>query len=169
VQLPIGHHDSMVTPAVWVSTTTAHISAHTAHGPGDHWQPVGTIDTGQETEFSKHIKVMLNLRSTSPVINDFYLSGDPESAWVQLAKRDPSQQQPFWIAIDPYDQISRHDPADSGKYFVSTEMATVVASLARRPPEPHPGKLAKPVMIPIRLTRSPAGLFTAASRPEQNT
>jgi len=54
---------------------------------------------------------------------------------------------------------SRHDPADSGKYFVSTEMATVVASLARRPPEPHPGKLAKPVMIPIQLKRSPAGLF----------
>jgi hypothetical protein len=112
---------------------------------------------------------MLNLHSTSPRTTDFYLSGDSENAWVQSAKRDPSSQQPFWIAIDPYGQIPRHDPAGSSKYFVSTEMATVVASLARRPPEPHPGKLAKPVMIPIRLTRSPPGLFTPAGHPERNT
>jgi hypothetical protein len=59
----------MVTLAVWISTTTPHISADVAHSPDHHWQLVGTIDTAQETEFGKHIKVMLNLLSTSPRTN----------------------------------------------------------------------------------------------------
>jgi hypothetical protein len=47
---------------------------------------------------------------------------------------------------------------DSTRFTVNTEKAIVVTGLARRPPEPQPGRI---VPIAIRLKRSHSGLFAA--------
>jgi hypothetical protein len=120
---------------------------------------VGAIDTSHEHEFWKHIQALLGLRTTTPRVSDFYLSGSPDSEWVQAARDEPSNQLPFWIAIDPFGEMrARYATDDSTKFFFSTEKAIVVTGLARCPPEPHHGLIVRPVPIAIRLKRSPAGV-----------
>ena len=82
------HDIGMTTPAVWISTTTSEVTFDN-DTPGNYWELVGTINTAEEADLSKHIKVLPNLRSTAPRISGFYLSGDPDSAWVQAAKKRP--------------------------------------------------------------------------------
>jgi hypothetical protein len=72
----------LMSPTVWISTTTPEITFDSAN-PGDHWQRVGEIDAAVEGEFWKSVQ-----RGSSRV-SEFYLSGDPDNAWVQAAKRDP--------------------------------------------------------------------------------
>jgi hypothetical protein len=144
---PIRHDGVM--PTVWISNTTPEIT-HDSENPGDHWQLVGEIAS----------EVWKNFQRGSSKVSEFYLSGDPDSEWVQAAKGDPRTREPFWVAIDPYGstRVLYADGA-SRKYFVSTEKAAVVTGLRRRPPEPHPGRLIRPVMIAIRLKRNDLGLF----------
>jgi len=148
----------MATPAVWISGTTPEVFFGNDN-PGDQWELVGTINTTQESDLNKHIQVLLNMRSTAPRISGFYLSGDPDSAWVQAAKQDPAGQQPFWLAIDPYGSMRPHIHGARETYFVSTEKASATMSLTRRQPEPHPGQTIKPVMIGVRVRRNTDGLF----------
>ncbi|MFV8176568.1 hypothetical protein [Mycolicibacterium peregrinum] len=128
--------------------------------PGGQWEHVGTIDTAQQGDLTKNFQVLLGLRRTAPRIPGFYLSGDPENAWVQAAKQDPTTQSAFWIAIDPWGTMRTSIHGASETYFVSNEMATVTRSLARRAPQPHPGLRVKPVMIGIKVKRNDYGLFT---------
>lgn len=142
----------MTVPQVWVSTTTPLIQFDGA-GPGSHWELVGTIETTQEAEFHKHIKVLLGLRSSAPRTAEFYLSGDPDSPWVQAADR-----RPFWVAIDPYGTMRPHIHGASPMYYVSNARA-VITRLARREPPAHPART-KAVMVPIRLKRTQTGFLT---------
>ncbi|MBU8814170.1 MULTISPECIES: hypothetical protein [Mycobacteriaceae] len=128
--------------------------------PGSQWEHVGTLDTAQQSDLTKNLQVLLGRRSTAPRLPGFYLSGDPDSAWVQAAKQDSAGQPPFWIAIDPWGTMRASIRGASETYFVSNEMATVTRSLARRAPEPHPGLRVKPVMIGIKVKRNDDGLFT---------
>ncbi len=147
-------HDGVVTtPTVWISTATPEIR-HDSENPGSHWQLVGEIDTTEESEFWNAI------RRGSSEISEFYLSGDPGNAWVQAVKQDPRSRESFWVTIDA-DGAAGVPCSDSASrtYLVSTERATVVAGLKRRPPDPHPGETVRPVMIAIQLIRNDSGLF----------
>ena len=148
-------HDGAMAPTVWISTTTPEIT-HDNENPGDHWQLVGEIDTAEESEFWK------NIRLGSSGTSAFYLSGDPDNTWVEAAKRDPRSLEPFWLAIDRYG-TSRVLYADGAgrKYFVSTEKATVTKSMRRRPPVHNPGKT---VMVGIQLKRNGSGLLVPVER-----
>lgn len=148
-----------MTPDVWISTTTSAVTFEN-NTPGSQWQLVGTIDTAQDADVTNHIQVLLNLRSTAPRISGFYLSGDPDNAWVQAVKQDPAGQQPFWIAIDPWGRMRTAIHNASETYLVSNEMAAATRSLTRRAPQPHPGRAVKPVMIGIKVKRHDHGLFT---------
>ncbi|GJJ23925.1 hypothetical protein MTY414_75990 [Mycolicibacterium mageritense] len=128
--------------------------------PGSQWEHVGTLDTAQQSDLTKNLQVLLGLRRTAPRLPGFYLSGDPDSAWVQAAKQDSAGQPPFWMAIDPWGTMRASIRGASETYFVSNEMATVTRSLARRAPEPYPGLRVKPVMIGIKVKRNDDGLFT---------
>jgi hypothetical protein len=153
-------HDVDVTiPEVWISTSTSEVSFDQG-GPGEHWTLVGTINTSQEADLNKHLQKLLNQRRTAPAIEGFYVSGDPDSTWVQAAKQGPADQLPFWIAIDPYGKMRPHIHGACATFFVSNERATATKSLTRRPPPPHPGETVKPVMIGIRVKRNDTGLFT---------
>ncbi|OBB06861.1 hypothetical protein A5731_12890 [Mycolicibacterium conceptionense] len=146
-------------PEVWISTTTSEVTFD-YNTPGSQWEHVGTLDTAQQSDLTKNLQVLLGHRRTAPRLPGFYLSGDPESAWVQAAKQDPTTQSAFWIAIDPWGTMRASIRGAPETYFVSNEMATVTRSLARRAPEPHPGLRVKPVMIGIKVKRNDNGLFT---------
>ncbi|MCA2243360.1 hypothetical protein JF781_13400 [Mycobacterium sp. WUMAC-067] len=152
-------HDIGMRPEVWISMTTSEVTFE-SNTPGGQWEHVGTIDTAQQGDLTKNFQVLLGLRRTAPRIPGFYLSGDPENAWVQAAKQDPTTQSAFWIAIDPWGTMRTSIHGASETYFVSNEMATVTRSLARRAPQPHPGLRVKPVMIGIKVKRNDYGLFT---------
>ncbi|QRZ06029.1 hypothetical protein JN086_23985 [Mycolicibacterium austroafricanum] len=122
------HDVGMTTPEVWISITSPEV-VFAGGNPGEHWQLVGTIDTSQEADLNKHIQVLLNLRSTAPRISGFYLSGDPDSAWIQAAKKDPASREQFWVAIDPWGKMRSHIHGASETYLVSTEKASVARSL----------------------------------------
>jgi hypothetical protein len=143
----------MSIPQVWVSTTTPTIQFDN-NNPGAHWELVGRIDTTLESDIRKHIQKMQGTRNTAPRAAEFYVSGDPASPWVQGDTRAP-----FWIAIDPYGTMRPQIHGAKPTYLVSNDRATVTP-LGRRPPEPHPGAMVKPIMVPIRLKRTSAGFLT---------
>lgn len=87
-------------------------------------------------------------------VTEFYLLGDPDSAWIQAPKPDP-----FWIAINPYSPGVVYTESSSRRYLVSTEKASVTKSMGRRAPEPHPGRLVRSPMVGIKLKRNNSGLF----------
>jgi hypothetical protein len=146
----------MSVPQVWVSTTAPTIQFDD-DGPGKHWELVGTIDTTQESAFHKHIQHMLGIKNAPRAAAEFYLDGDPASAWVKSADRAP-----FWIAIDPYGTMWPHIHGAELTYFVSNARATVTP-LVRRAPEAHPGAIVRPVKIPIRLKRTEAGYLAKST------
>jgi hypothetical protein len=152
------HDIGMTTPAVWISTTTSEVTFDN-DTPGNYWELVGTINTAEEADLSKHIKVLPNLRSTAPRISRFYFERRPRQR-LGSSSQDPAGQPSFWIAIDPWGRMRPYIHGARETYFVSTEKATVTKSLTRRPPEPHPGETIKPVMIGIRVKRNDNGLFT---------
>jgi len=128
----------MATPAVWISTSSNDVAADGDY-PGDHWQRVGVIDTSAQADFYTHIQVYIGARRTTKGKPEFYMSGDPDSAWVQQAKQDPAGQAPFWILINPYGDAPIHYSSASIKYLVGADKATVVRTLALREPAAHPG------------------------------
>ncbi|KLI04058.1 hypothetical protein A5731_28030 [Mycolicibacterium conceptionense] len=148
-----------MTPDIWISTTTSEVTFEN-NTPGRQWQRVGTIDTAQEADLAKHIQVLLNLRGSAPPISGFYVSADPDNVWVRAAQRDPAGQPPFWIAVDPWGRDRPTIVNAAQTYFVSNEMATATRSLARRAPQPHPGRAVKPVMIGVKIKHHEDGLFT---------
>uniref|UniRef100_A0A5Q5CDF9 Uncharacterized protein n=1 Tax=Mycobacterium sp. (strain JLS) TaxID=164757 RepID=A0A5Q5CDF9_MYCSJ len=159
---------SVTNPTVWISTSTGELTFD-ADKPAGPWHYAGTIDTAHETASFEHIQVQLGRRNTATHAPEFYLSGDPESAWVQEAKADPRDRPRFWIAIEPFGNPRiQYTDGTTKKYFVSTEQAAVVAAMRRRAPEPHPGLRVKPVMIGIRLKQSAAGLFTTVTQPRDD-
>ncbi|ORB54605.1 hypothetical protein BST43_15875 [Mycobacteroides saopaulense] len=151
------HDDVMAT--VWVSSTSDEVDAD-ADRPGDHWQRVGVIDTSAQRDFYTHIQRYIGVRKTANGKPEFYLSGDPASAWVQQAKEDAGARPPFWILINPYGSGQIHYSAGSIKYLLGAGKATVVHALTRRAPEPHPGLLITPVMLAVKLKRRGGDLFT---------
>lgn len=124
-----------MSPTVWISTTNPEITFD-SENPGDHWQRGGEIDTTEEGKFWKSAK------SGSSKVTEFYLLGDPDSAWVQAPKPDP-----FWIAINPYSAGVVYSEGSRRQYLVSTEKAVVTKSMGRRAPEPHPGRLGRVCLV----------------------
>lgn len=155
----VRHDGPMATPTVWISTASNDVAIG-GDNRGDHWQRVGVIDTPAQADFYTHIQVYIGARRTTNGNPDFYLSGDPDSAWVQQAKQDPAGQAPFWILINPYGDAPIHYSTGSIKYLVGTDKATVVRSLALREPAAHPGSVMKSVVIAVRLHRRDGALFT---------
>ena len=115
-------------------------------GPGVGWEAVGDIDASSEKDLVKQVQARLGVNGARPNATDFFLSGDPQSGWVANVGEVDA---PFALAIDVL---------GNGQYIRATNPARV-ERFARRPPEPHPGQLAQPVLIPIRLANSKHGLF----------
>ncbi len=138
----------MTTPKVWVSTTVRDVALG-AGGPGPHWQQVGTINTTYEKDLWRNVQVFLGLRTSAPRITRFYLDGNEDSPCVAKA-RERENGTPFWLAIDPY--------GDGSRYLVTIAQASL-GGLARRPAEPHPGQLDRPVPVGIRLKKRDNQVF----------
>ncbi|WP_457221111.1 hypothetical protein [Mycobacteroides abscessus] len=161
----VGHDDAMAT--VWVSTASRAVDAD-AESPGDHWLRVGVIDTSAQRDFYTHIQQYIGVRKTAKGRPEFYLSGDPDSAWVHQARnqiRERAQDNggawpTFWILINPYGPGQIHYSAGSIKYLLGAGRASVVHALRLRAPELHPGLQVEPVTLAIKLTRSGGELFT---------
>jgi hypothetical protein len=75
--------------------------------------------------------------------------------WVQQSMN----QQPFWVAIDPWGEMRTRIHGARPTYLVSKAKAKVT-TLVRRPPEPHPGRTDRPVKVPIKLKRVGGEVFT---------
>ncbi|WP_235886702.1 hypothetical protein [Mycobacteroides chelonae] len=84
----------MVSLAAWISTDTSDVTVDGDH-PGDHWQRVGVIDTSGQADFYTHIQVYIGARRTTKGKPEFYLNGDPDSAWIQQSKQNSAGQSPF--------------------------------------------------------------------------
>lgn len=148
----------MTVPQVWVSSTTPEIQFD-CESPGAAWEHVGEINTTEEVEFRKHIQQMLGIIDLAPGTAEFYLSGKPDSLWVQATDRKP-----FWLAIDPYGSMRSIIRGAKPTFFVSTDKATV-GQMTRRAPENHPGDMVKWVKVPIRLKRTDTGFLTCWTLP----
>jgi hypothetical protein len=136
------------TPKVWISATGRDVALG-SDGPGMHWHEVGTINTTHETDLWKNVQVHLGLRASAPRLTGFYLAGRKDDPWVVQA-RGEEVDSPFWLAIDPF--------GDGTRYLVTIERASL-GVLARRPAEPHPGLLDRPVAVGIRVKRSDNRVF----------
>lgn len=110
----VRHDIAMAT--VWVSSTSADVDVDEDR-PGDHWQRVGVIDTSAQRDFYTYIQQYIGVRKTTKGKPEFYLSGDPESAWVQQVKENVSAA----AVLDPHQPLRvRPDPLQQRKYQVSS-------------------------------------------------
>jgi hypothetical protein len=144
----------MTTPQVWVSATSQDIE-YDGNTPSSHWRLVGEIDTVQESAFFTYIQVFIVGRRMVKGPPEFYLDGHSDSEWVQQSMN----QQPFWVAIDPWGEMRTRIHGARPTYLVSKAKAKVT-TLVRRPPEPHPGRTDRPVKVPIKLKRVGGEVFT---------
>lgn len=107
---------------------------------GDSWELVGTLESSGPTLNEQAAKALQKSPSGNASFSaEFYLSGDPTSHWVQAA----SEHEAFGIAFDLF--------GDGSRVLLATRPAKV-APIRNRPPEPHPGLVVQPVMIPIKVS-----------------
>ncbi|RYJ07458.1 MAG: hypothetical protein EON52_01180 [Actinomycetales bacterium] len=131
---------------VWINPdSNAKVHPET-DSPGEGWEHVGFVDSMAERDIVTQVQARLGHRSTPARRTDFYLCGDRQHPWVQSTT---AATKPFAVAIDP---------DGDGTYLAAFSPARTV-SLARRAPEPPPGLLERPVLVPIRLTTRSGRLF----------
>lgn len=107
---------------------------------GDSWELVGTLDSSQPTINEQAARALQKSPSGNASLRvEFYLSGDPESRWVQA----DNEHQSFGIAFDLF--------GDGSRVLLANRPAKV-APVRSRPPEPHPGLAVRPVMMPIKVS-----------------
>ncbi|MFY0408709.1 hypothetical protein [Solicola sp. PLA-1-18] len=134
-------------------------------GPGEGWELVGDTGTHPDASLNGHVAHAMGVKRTRPSGPvEFYLGGDPASPWVRDAQRlcpglphritDPAAVSPFWIAIGV---------RDTGPLLVGRARAKV-ATLTRRPGEPHPGLQLRPVLVPIKLSAKGGRMFDRVDR-----
>ncbi|MBU8841236.1 MULTISPECIES: hypothetical protein [Mycolicibacterium] len=144
----------MTRPQVWISTTSKHID-YDGETPGNHWTLVGEIDSTQERAFlAAHVYGRTRGKS------DFYLDGDPDVEWVQRADEQPQ----FWLAIDQWGSMRTSIQGGRPTFLVSRAPARV-QEFGRRAPESHPGRIPRPIKVPIRLRRVEGAVFTEVEPP----
>ena len=106
----------------------------------DSWELVGTLESSEPTINKEAAKALQKSSGGSARLSvEFYLSGDPASRWVK-AEVD---HEAFGIAFDLL--------GDGSRVLVAQNPAKV-APLKNRPPEPHPGLVVRPVMIPVKVS-----------------
>lgn len=108
----------------------------------ESWELVGTLESREPTinnEAAK--KLRKNSGGSARFSLEFYLSGDPASRWVNAEGDHDS----FAIAFDLL--------GDGSRVLVAQNPAKVTL-LNGRPPEPHPGSVIRPIMIPIKVKGS---------------
>jgi hypothetical protein len=107
---------------------------------GDSWEFVGTLESSEPTINQQAARALQKSPGGSARLStEFYLSGDPASRWVKAE----GEHQAFGIAFDLF--------GDGSRVLVATKPAQV-APLRSRPPEPHPGLVIRPVMIPVKVS-----------------
>ena len=107
---------------------------------GDSWELVGTLESSEPTINQQAAKALQkNPGGSARLSAEFYLSGDPASPWVKAV----GEHQAFGIAFDLF--------GDGSRILVAGKPAQV-APLRNRPPEPHPGLVVRPVMIPVKVS-----------------
>ncbi len=131
---------------VWVNLDPDAKVVPEPSSPGVGWELVGDIDNLSERDLVEQVQARLGINATRSKSTDFFLSGDREAAWVANVSEITG---PFALAIDVL---------GDGRYIRATNPARV-ERFARRPPEPNPGRLTRPTLIPIRLTKNKRGLF----------
>jgi len=140
----------MARPTVWISSSSNEVKTGDAH-PGEHWELVGDIDVSAQADFYTHIQIYTTARQRTKGKPEFYLSGDPESPWVERVKENPAAEDPFWILINPHGTAPIQYLGGSIKYLLGANKASAARSIEKREPETHPGFRVKPVMVAIRL------------------
>jgi hypothetical protein len=107
---------------------------------GDSWELVGTLDSSEPTINQQAAQALQSYPGGSARLSiEFYLSGDPASRWVNAE----GERQAFSIAFDLL--------GDGSRVLVANKPAKV-AQLRSRAPEPHPGLVVRPVMIPVKVS-----------------
>lgn len=100
---------------------------------------VGTLDSREPTINQQAAKSLHKSSGGSASLSaEFYLCGDPASRWVKAE----GEHEAFGIAFDLF--------GDGSRVLVAKRPAKV-APLRNRPPEPHPGLVVRPVMIPVNV------------------
>lgn len=102
------------------------------------WERVGILDTREPAINQKAAQKLQSLSGGGGVRIEFYLSADPDSRWLGAEAEHSS----FGVAFDLFGDGSR---------VLRSERPAKVAPVATRPPEPHPGLLVKPVMVPVKV------------------
>ena len=117
-----------------------YVSSDPAVSFGGSWEQVGTLDASEPTINTRAATALRKSSGGNATLRvDFYLSGDPASRWIMTAV----DHTPFGVAFDLLGDMSR--------VLVARKPAKVTP-LRVRPPEPHPGLLVRPIMIPIRVS-----------------
>lgn len=107
---------------------------------GDSWELVGTLDSSEPSINQTAAKALQKSSGGNPRLSArFYLSGDPAAHWVN----DEGDRGAFGIAFDLF--------GDKSRVLIANKPAKV-APLTIRAPEPHPGLIVRPVMIPIKIS-----------------
>lgn len=114
--------------------------------PGEGWEQVGFIDSMTEHEIVKQVQARLGLNTSRPKVTSFYISADPDAAWLG---DNPNVGSSFALALDP----------NGDGNFLRAAQPARIQTFNRRPPEPHPALKHQPRLIPIRLSVKEGNLF----------
>lgn len=105
---------------------------------GDDWEQVDALDTAEPTVNTKPAQKLEALSFGGETRMEFHLAADPRSRWLSADAEHSS----FGIALDLF---------GDGYRVLVAEGPAKVAQLTIRPPEPHPGLVVRPVMVPVKV------------------
>ena len=129
---------------LWTSSVAPRTLSPSETSPGEAWLEVGRVDATSEDQLRHAVQAAVGLRSTSRRRVEFYAQVDSGSQWLGPDGAPPAQ--PFYLAL----RIA-HD----SRYLIGTGPA-ITKSLARRPPEAHPGLIARPLVVGVALKAASA-------------
>jgi hypothetical protein len=119
---------------LWVSDAESPVRAVEATGLGADWMRVGEVDSRSEADLVMHVQRLLGAR----VGRDRRTLDPGVARGVGLAASSTE----FWLALEIF--------GDRSRVAFSNQPARL-AVLERQPPEPHPGLVKTPAIVPIRI------------------
>ncbi len=150
-----------VRPDLYVSTQAQPDTALIDGALNSSWQRIGELDGSRETEAWGRVRPFVGVGGGSSKGVTFWADADAESEFVRIVTRQAPgisqgmdianvRDMRFWLALD----LSQYHH----KFLITSARARFKAT-TRRPPEPHPGINAKPVLLPIQITACDGTVF----------
>jgi hypothetical protein len=128
----------------WVWPRTDEPVFGPASGPGPGWQCVGEVTTESAPDLMKVVQRRLGQRGgADPASVTGYIEGFADHEWVRALNQATPDD--FFIAFGPVGNV--------GAIYLVSRLPAMLATPARRAPEPHPGRLTPPVYVGVRLHR----------------